>query len=316
MLPTYNRAHLLPHAIRSVLAQTYRNIELIVIDDDSKDDTAQVVAAFADPRIRYFRNPENLRLPRGLNKGFSRSRGSYLTWTSDDNLYAEEAIARMVAVLESGTCDFVFANYFHFSDLEEATGKPLNFQPVSLPAVPRLEKGNSVGACFLYNRRVYETIGEYDPELFLVEDYDYFIRIAQRFRIGHIDEPLYFFRRHDEALFCSRYAEVKAADVLVRYKNGLLDKDAATTACADLIMRDLDGLRNGLLRSAYSALGKLSFRLTNIYRDFLRVYVMWRLRGGVLKVLERFGSNVITFRQAKDALRDVLQGIGRVEYKG
>src|SRR5438552_12056161 len=150
VLPTYNRAHLLAHAIRSVLCQTYGNIELIIVDDNSQDNTPDVVRLFDDARIRYVRNDENLKLPRGLNKGFSLSKGDFLTWTSDDNMYASTAIEKMIALLQGGTCDFVFADYFHFSDLNETTGEPLDAQHIKLPPVLRLENGNAVGACFLY----------------------------------------------------------------------------------------------------------------------------------------------------------------------
>ncbi len=94
VLPTYKRAHVLPSAIRSVLNQTYTNLELIVVDDNSPDDTRDVVASFGDPRIRYVRNEPNLKLPRALNRGFSLARGEYLTWTSDDNLYGETRSGR------------------------------------------------------------------------------------------------------------------------------------------------------------------------------------------------------------------------------
>ena len=96
----------------------------------------------------------------------------------------------------------------------------------------------------MYARGVYEAIGEYDPELFLVEDYDYFMRIAKRFRICHIAEPLYYFRRHDDALYVSRFCEVKASDFLGRYKNGLLSEADVLEAIVILLLRNPDELNN------------------------------------------------------------------------
>ena len=315
VLPTYNRAHLLGHAIRSVLAQTHRNLELIVVDDNSSDGTPDVVRAFDDPRIRYVRNDANLKLPRGLNKGFALSSGNFLTWTSDDNLYAVNAIERMVAVLRGGSCDFVFADYYHFSDLDASSGEPLDATHIRLPEVLRLEASNAVGACFLYTRALYHEIGDYDPELFLVEDYDYFIRIQKRFRICHIPEPLYYFRRFDESLFCSRFAEVQAAGVLVRFKNGLLDKAQATASCTDLIVKDIGGLRSPMLRAAFPVVRSASFRLTNAYKHLVRMYVMWKISAKVDAALEGFKSKALSFREAKEALQGIMQQVGTVEYK-
>lgn len=155
VLPTYKRAHVLPLAIRSVLAQTYANWELIVVNDNSPDDTEAVVKSFDDPRIRYFRNDPNLKLPRTLNRGFSLAQGNYLTWTSDDNMLAPSAIARMVNVLVSDAADFVFADYYEFADTD-ADGNPNDLRHVRQPDTPELAKGNAIGACFLYTRAVYE----------------------------------------------------------------------------------------------------------------------------------------------------------------
>jgi glycosyltransferase involved in cell wall biosynthesis len=313
VLPTYTRAQLLHHAIRSVLRQTYPYFELIVIDDNSQDDTPEVVRAFGDPRIRYYRNEENLKLPRGLNKGFGLARGAYLTWTSDDNLYAPEAIAKMVAVLRGGGCDFVFADYFDFWRLDGRTGEPLEPRRVRLPDVLRMEEGNNVGACFMYTRAVYDAIGAYDPELYLVEDYDYFIRMHQRFQARHIPEALYYFGRHDDSLTTSRFAEIKAADLLVRYKNRLLDAERATEACAKLVTRDLGALTNPLLSRPYPVIKRTSFRLTVAYERAVRAYVERRLRAPVSKLLEDFAAQAVSFREAKDALRDVMLGMARLE---
>jgi len=314
VLPTYSRARLLEHAIRSVLRQTYRNFELIVIDDNSNDNTPEVVSSFTDSRIRYFRNEQNLKLPRGLNKGFSLARGDYLTWTSDDNLYAFEAIERMAAVLKGWDCDFVFADYFDFAQLD-AAGEPIEPRRVFLPDVPPLAERNTVGACFMYTRAVHEQVGPYDPELFLVEDYDFFIRVQKRFRVCHIAEPLYYFSRHDDSLYCSRYAEVKAADVLVRYKNHLLDKEKATAACIWLVSRDPSALNNSLLRTAYRLTKRTSFRLTSAYERFVASYVRHKIGTKVSRLLEDFSTQVMTFREAKDALREVLQAVAKLEYK-
>ena len=202
--------------------------------------------------------------------------------------------------------DFVYADYYHFSELDEKTGEPLDARHIKLPPVLRPEKGNAVGACFLYTRAAYEAVGLYDPELFLVEDYDYFIRIQKRFRAEHIAEPLYYFRRHDEALYCSRYAEVKAADVLVRCKNGLLDNEAAADVCAELVTRDVGGLRNPLLRGAYAFVRKVSFRLTKQYEKLSEDTM--EDQASVSKVLEGFVSKSLPFVKRRCLARNHAAG--------
>lgn len=313
VMPTYNRAHVLPYAIRSVLNQTYGNLELIIVDDNSSDNTSSIVESFQDKRIKYIRNEPNLKLPRALNKGFSLAKGVYLTWTSDDNLYMDIAIERMVTTLNSADCDFVYADYFLFAELDEA-GNPVDARHDQLPDRLQLEKVNHVGACFLYTRNVYEQVGEYDPNLFLVEDYDYFIRVTKRFSTCHISTPLYFFRRHDDALFCSRYAEVKAADVLVRHKNALLNDAEAVDAVIALVLRDPDGLKNPLLRSTCRIVRNVSYRLAVAHRKFCVKYMRWRMTGQVMSILDGYRNGNSTFAQAKDRLRSLMLQQGTVEY--
>lgn len=313
VLPTYKRANVLPFAIRSVLAQTYTNWELIVVDDNSPDNTAEVVASFTDPRIRYVKNEPNLKLPRALNRGFSLARGDYLTWTSDDNLFAEQAIEKMLERLGVGDCDLVYADYYLFSE-QDAEGRPHDGRHDKLPDTVQLEKGNHIGACFLYTRRVYDKIGDYDPDLFLVEDYDYFIRAARHFRLCHIAEPLYYFRRDDDTLYLSRFAEVKASDVLVRFKNDLLSEEGVVETLAGLLIRNMDGLTNPILRWTHHALKNRSFRLSQLHNRLAAHYVRRRLHAPTQAILRAYREGVSSFGEARDRLWKLMAAIGDVKY--
>jgi glycosyltransferase involved in cell wall biosynthesis len=314
VLPSYKRAYVLPDAINSILNQTYTNFELIIVDDNSPDNTAEVIKSFNDPRIQYVKNESNLKLPRTLNKGFSLAQGEYLTWTSDDNIFEPTAIEKMVAALQASQCEFVYADYYLFSDTD-ANSKPLNPQHSQLPFPIQLEKSNDIGACFMYTRRVYEEIGEYDPELFLVEDYDYFIRIEKKFKMQHIPSPLYYFRRDDNTLYCSRFCEVKASDFLVRYKNKLLDDNAVLDSMIALITQDMKGLKNPLLSSSYLLVHKLSFKLTQLQKKFTFWFLKNSLKKKVKPLLHNYSKGQVTFEITRNNIKDLLQSYGTIEYR-
>lgn len=313
VLPTYKRAHLLAQAIRSVLDQTYANLELIIIDDNSPDDTAAVVKSFGDPRIHYARNDPNLKLPRALNRGFSLARGDYLTWTSDDNLLAPTAIEKMVDVLAGGNCDFVYADYWLFSE-QDAYGLPLAPQHDHLPDTLQLDKGNHIGACFLYTRKLYETVGDYDPELFLVEDYDYFLRAARHFHFCHLDEPLYYFRRDDATLYCSRFPEVKASDVLVRFKNGAIDADTAAEILVNLLLQHPDKLKDAGLRRALAIRQRISYRLGAWLVARGQARMKSRLAHAITPLFSRYQSSQSSFGETRSALLDSVRAHGTLAY--
>lgn len=313
VLPTYKRAHLLAQAIRSVLDQTYVNLDLIVVDDNSPDDTAAVVQSFADPRIRYVKNDPNLKLPRALNRGFTMARGEYLTWTSDDNLLAPTAIERMVGVLAGGNCDLVYADYWLFSE-QDANGHPIAPQHDRLPDTLQLDKGNHIGACFLYTRALYDTVGDYDPELFLVEDYDYFLRAARQFRFCHIAEPLYYFRRDDATLYCSRFPEVKASDVLVRFKNGAIDAADAAVMLAGLLLQHPAALKDAGLRRALAIRDRLSYRLGAWLVERGRTRLKHRIAADIAPLFMRYQSGEASFADTRAALLDRVRAHGTLAY--
>lgn len=314
VLPTYNRAHVLPLAIRSVLDQDFRDFELIIVNDNASDNTEEVVRSFEDPRIRYYRNDPNLKLPRTLNRGFSLAHGKYLTWTSDDNMFAPAAIGAMVAELDSGKADFVFADYEEFADTGPED-RPLTGRSVKLPDQPDMAKGNSIGACFMYTREVYKHIGDYDPELFLNEDYDYWMRIARQFRLQHIPRSLYYFRRNEESLYCSRFAEVRAGSLLVRYKNKYLNAERVLQGLVELVVANLDKQRNPLLRYSFILCHKTSYRLTNNFRDYMQNLLTKLLRPKVQLILDHYDAKTIGFNDARKSLSELTNKKAAIEYR-
>lgn len=185
-------------SIESVINQTYKNWELIIIDDCSTDDTPQIAKEYANKydRISYYRNEVNLKLPKGLNKGFSIAKGDYLTWTSDDNLYLPNAIEVMLDILIKKKVELVYASYYIIDENDNIIGETIAPEDSKRSILA----WNCVGACFLYTRKVYENIGEYNPDLFLVEDYEYWIRVCSKFEGVAIHEKLYKYRSHSDNL--------------------------------------------------------------------------------------------------------------------
>jgi len=204
VLPTYNGAKYLRQSIDSCLKQTYKNIELIIVDDGSIDETPQIITSYQDEKIKYIKHDKNKRLPQALNTGFEMASGEYLTWTSDDNYYAEDAIESMVVLLQKNRIiDFVYANYYIINDNSEVV------QSISVGPNGNLKEYNCIGPCFLYRRKVYETLGGYNPDAFLAEDYEYWIRIFKRFKMGRLNRFIYWHRLHPKSLTGQYAGEAK-----------------------------------------------------------------------------------------------------------
>jgi GT2 family glycosyltransferase len=216
VLPTHNGSRYLRESIDSVLNQTLEDFELLIVDDASTDDTGEIIASFAqkDPRIKHFRNETNLKLPASLNAGFRKATGRYLTWTSDDNKYRHNALRRLVAALSANPdAGLVYSDYSWIDQIG------VELERVHVAGREMLPFYNPVGGCFMYRREMLQAVGEYDETLFLVEDYDYWLRIARQFKLLTIADDLYCFRVHQLSLTSQRSSQIALAQERALRKN-------------------------------------------------------------------------------------------------
>jgi glycosyltransferase involved in cell wall biosynthesis len=241
VLPTYNGARFLDQAIGSVVAQSWKDWELLVVNDASTDGTTQKIAAWAekDERVRAVPLDRNVGLPAALNAGFRLARGAHFTWTSDDNWYRPDALAKLLDALNAlPRCDVVFSGY---TEVDE-NGAPRREHAARW--CDDLVLGNRIGPCFLYQRDVDAALAGYAEELTLAEDYDFWLRASQQFRFRPLDESLYCYRVHDDSLTARRGEAIEAAallalehhlDALNRHERG---KALVTLGTADLARRE------------------------------------------------------------------------------
>jgi glycosyltransferase involved in cell wall biosynthesis len=206
ILPTYNGSRYLRRSIESCLSQSFSNIELIVVDDCSTDDTAGIIEqyALADSRIRVIRNEVNRALPASLNKGFAVARGEFFTWTSDDNLFSDTALQTLLDNIRGA--DIIYSSYHVIDEsgrrMDKFSGTP---EEILFKCV--------VGACFLYKRTVHEQLGGYDETKFRMEDMDFWLRAFPKFKASFIDIPdLYAYRKHNNSLTTAIYSDVDKYD--------------------------------------------------------------------------------------------------------
>ena len=220
VLPVYNGNKYLSLSIESILAQTFQNWELIIVNDCSTDGSLAIAEKYAaiDPRIKIISNTKNEKLPRSLNNGFAQASGRYFTWTSDDNLYYNQALEKMVAYLDTHQqCGLVYCDMEYIDE----TGTVIsNTQKGS----HNLYLGNCIGGCFLYRRETAAAVGGYNPNKFLVEDYDYWLRISFQYTIERISEILYSYRHHSGNM--TAVYEEKIADKVFELHLEYLDKIA------------------------------------------------------------------------------------------
>jgi glycosyltransferase involved in cell wall biosynthesis len=198
ILPTYNRAHLLPVAVESVLSQDFRDFELMVVDDGSTDATQEVLRGYSDPRIRTF-TQENRGIGGALNAGIQAARGSLIARIDSDDRWLPELLSVEVPILEKQPdAGVVYARAQAMDEggrpLPQMLGAPLKFPGDPFKSFVYGDFGCAITA--LIRRDCLERAGLFDESLVGNEDWELWIRLSRFTRFVFIDRVLAHFRMH------------------------------------------------------------------------------------------------------------------------
>lgn len=200
ILPTYNRIELLKESVDSVLKQTYHNLELIVIDDGSSDETKSYIENHLDKRIRLI-SQENMGRSSARNVGLLKSKGRLITFIDSDDLYLPNKIELEVKfLLDNPEYDVIYsaADCFQGSNHQnlihrykaEAFGSIYQQIAAYVPLTICLPT-------VMFRRKVFETIGFFDITLDRFEDTDYWRRISKGFQFAALGEVTCLIRTHE-----------------------------------------------------------------------------------------------------------------------
>lgn len=199
VLPTYNRARTLPRAIASVLNQDYRNLELLVVDDASGDDTAAVVAAIADPRIRYIRLPQNGGASHARNAGLAQAKGAFIAFQDSDDEWLAGKLAKQVEAAKAAGDPAV--TVFH-PKIVVGKDERARYGRHRVCCMPEIEPGerdfiqlihatNLISPqALLISREAFHRAGFFDEDLVNNEDWAYGIELFYKSTVVFVEDPL------------------------------------------------------------------------------------------------------------------------------
>ena len=200
VVPTHNRARLLDRTLRSILAQHQVNLEVVVVDDGSTDDTAALASA-ADPRVQVLRNAIAQGVSAARNRGVAAASGEWIAFCDDDDLWAPEKLARQLSAAQTAGAGWVYTGDVNVDNAVRVLsgGRPPDPDAV-MALLPRWNPLSSGGSNVMVRADVLREIGGFDPTLRRTEDWDLWIRLARTGTPAWVCEPLVAYRFHAQNL--------------------------------------------------------------------------------------------------------------------
>jgi len=210
-LPVYNGQLYVRDCIESILAQTFTDFELIVVDDASRDDSESIIQTIQDPRVRYVRNAKNLGLIGNWNRCLELSTGEFVCIFHQDDLMDATNLERKVALIDSDPrLGFVYSDVTIVNQDGDRTGTHwfnlvnpnVDFRQSSSAIFDLLFSNLNLVCCpsVVVRRECYEKLGSFDSRLPLTVDMEMWLRIALFYDVAYIADPLMQYRWHDKNL--------------------------------------------------------------------------------------------------------------------
>jgi O-antigen biosynthesis protein len=195
IIPTYNRAHLISRTIDSCLRQDYSQIEILVVDDHSIDQTAQVVQGYKDPRVKYFLHENNLGVAAARNTGLRNALGEFVAFLDSDDEWMPEKISRQLEVFKNHPgIGLVFTNGYN-----ECAGKDFlaKYSSSAIVYNPKKDKffplrlSITPPSSWMLPKNVMNEVGYLEEKMRNnYDDGDYFVRVASKYPIYFLNENL------------------------------------------------------------------------------------------------------------------------------
>lgn len=254
VIPTHNRPERLANAIRSVLAQTEKDFEVLVIDDGSPDEgAAHVVRACRDARVSYIRLPVSQGPGAARNAGVTRASAPYVAFLDDDDEWLPEKLQVQLAVLERSEPS-VGGVYTARITVDEVSGRTVitrfrgeKFDPT--------RSGNLIDTSSVLMRRgCFDVVGLFDEELLASQDYDLWMRVGEVFELRYVDQPLIKYFKHHSYRITNDYARKARAQELFLAKHRRFFDANRHRHCLEYVSLGLRYRRLGDRTKAWKAL--------------------------------------------------------------
>lgn len=200
-IPVYNREQYVGEAIESILAQTFSDFEILLVDDGSTDHSVDTIRSYSDPRIRLVCNEENLGIPKTRNKGVALARGQYMAMLDSDDRAYPVRLEKQVAFLDAHPEYAQVGSWCRMMDAQGGILNKIKRQPVLSDDI----HAQFLFRCAMSNRSIMARTAilkeyRYRNDFPRCQDYELHVRIAKQYKLGNIPECLVYGRIHPQQI--------------------------------------------------------------------------------------------------------------------
>jgi glycosyltransferase involved in cell wall biosynthesis len=277
IIPVYNRLELLPRTLKSVLNQTHKNLEIVVVDDGSVDEVKRMLDGFDDDRIHYIRHDLNKGVAAAWNTGIKSARGKYLTFLGSDDEWLESKVEKQIINLSGPGKEHRVSYCLSeiYSDVESRVLEQRTFD-LEGNILHHVLCGCVIGLnSLMISREDVLKVGEFDERLGMHSDWDFLIRLASRYDFSCVREILNRDHWHKCAQITKNSASVPEFNWIIYENNrALFEADRKAKGAFFQQLAFYEGLRGGKLEAVKSIVRSISadpFRMNPYFAFILLV---------------------------------------------
>lgn len=307
LMSVYNGEKYLREAIDSILNQTFRDFEFLIINDGSTDRTMEILESYNDPRIKIINNERNIGLTKSLNKGLKMARGEYIARMDADDVSMPDRLKKQVDFLDDHQ-DYAVVGTFVKILNKDSEVICLLERPIEDTEIRGfLKRDNCIAhGSVMIRKTCLLDVGLYDELMERSQDYELWLRLSKKYRLANIPNYLYMWRRHNENIEAKYIEEQKIFVVLAMVKNNILDiKQASRQLINNIIVGKNFVLKYKPLTIVFLFINILTFNRidhSTLYKVLYRI----RFSRKINKILRDFKIGRISFKKAKSNLKDII----------
>lgn len=199
VIPAFNAEQHIKECIDSVLNQTYKNLEIIIIDDGSTDNTIDVITAYKDEKIKLFKQ-KNSGSAVARNYAIKQASGIWIAFIDSDDIWLPEKLQKQL----ENCSDHVWSHtdMFFYGDIYPEHTKTSDLTPKHSGLILKsLLIENSIGtSSVVINRKIFDELGGFNTDYRALQDWDFWLRVAEKYQVCYLDEPMVYYRVHSSSV--------------------------------------------------------------------------------------------------------------------